>query len=216
MAEPTEGTYAIISVGASKAVDVKGASDKSGTNVQTYTYSGTDAQIWAFTKPENSYWQVICSLTGKCLDIQNGNVQAGTNVRQWSDDNSNAQRWNVQTDGGTWTYSGTSYSTYTIKPSTNSSLSLAVAGNSTSNGANIQLASSASSNFQKWILVPVAALTESGCYNIVLAADTHMCADISGGSTANSASLIVEALNETSDSQVFKAQVNAQTKPCAT
>ncbi len=212
MAEPTEGTYAIISVGASKAVDVKGANDKSGTNVQTYAYSGTDAQIWAFTKPENNYWQVFCSLTGKCLDIQNGSVKAGTNVRQWSDDNSNAQRWSIQTDGGTWTYSGTSYSTYTIKPSTNSNLSLAVAGNSTANGANIQLASSSTSNFQKWILVPVSALTEAGSYNIVLAADPKMCADISGGSTANSASLIVEALNETSDSQVFNVQVNAQTK----
>lgn len=213
MAEPTEGTYAIISVGASKAVDVKGASDKSGTNVQTWDHTGSDAQIWAFTKPNGTYWQIYCSLTGKCLDIQNSKVTAGTNVRQWSDDNSNDQRWNVQTDGKTWTYNGTSYPTYTFKPSTNSNLAMAVAGNSKTRGANIQIANvSSSSNFQRWALVPIAALTEAGWYNIVLAADPKMCADIAGGSTSNSASLIVESLNETSESQVFRAQVDAQTK----
>lgn len=214
MAEPTEGTYAIISVGASKAVDVKGASDKSGTNVQTWDHTSSDAQIWSFTKPNNgTYWQIYCSLTGKCLDIQNSKVTAGTNVRQWSDDNSNDQRWSVQTDGKTWTYNGTSYPTYTFKPSTNSNLAMAVAGNSTTRGANIQIANvSSSSNFQRWALVPIAALTEAGWYKIVLAADTRMCADISGGSTANSASLIVESSNETSESQVFRAQVDSQTK----
>lgn len=214
MAEPTEGTYAIISVGASKAVDVKGASDKSGTNVQTWDHTSSDAQIWSFTKPNNgTYWQIYCSLTGKCLDIQNSHVTAGTNVRQWSDDNSNDQRWSVQTDGKTWTYNGTSYPTYTFKPSTNSNLAMAVAGNSTTRGANIQIANvSSSSNFQRWALVPIAVLTEAGWYKIVLAADTRMCADISGGSTANSASLIVESSNETSESQVFRAQVDSQTK----
>ena len=213
MAEPTEGTYIIVSVGASKAVDVQGGSDKSGTNVQTWNHTGSDAQIWAFTKPNGTYWQIYCSLTGKCLDIQNSKVTAGTNVRQWSDDNSNDQRWSVQTDGKTWTYQGTSYPTYIFKPSTNSNLAMAVAGNSTAVRANIQIANvSSSSNFQRWILVPVEALTEAGWYNIVLAADPKMCADIAGGSTANSASLIVETLNETSESQIFKAQVNSQSK----
>lgn len=210
MAEPSEGTYIILSAGSSKAIDVKGASDKSGTNVQQYTKNNGDGQIWALTKPENATWQVICSLTGKSLDVEAGKVTAGTNVRQWSDNDSNAQRWTIETDGGTFTYNNKSYNTYTIKPTANTSLALDIVSGSSSDGANIRLWNSNGSSAQKWIFIPVSAFKQEGTYEVVLASDTTMCLDVAGGSTANSANIQVYSRND-SNAQKFRTDVNDET-----
>ena len=84
MANLSEGTYIILNVKSKMAIDVKGASDSSGTNVQQYTKNNSDAQIWALTEQSNG-WQIICSLTGKSLDVNQ--AASGQNVRQWNDNN---------------------------------------------------------------------------------------------------------------------------------
>lgn len=210
MAEPSEGTYIILSAGSSKAIDVKGASDKSGTNVQQYTKNNGDGQIWSLAKPEDATWQIICSLTGQSLDVEAGKVTAGTNVRQWSDNNSNAQRWTIETDGGTFTYNNKSYNTYTIKPTANTSLALDVISGSSANGANIRLWNANGSDAQKWIFIPVSAFKQEGTYEIVLASDTTMCLDVAGGSTANSSNIQVYSRND-SNAQKFRTDVNDET-----
>ena len=125
MADPVEGTYVIISVGSGLAVDVRGGSDKSGTNVIQYTPNNGDAQIWALTKPENSTWQIINSLSGKCLDVAGSTPASGANVRQYDDtDNRNTQRWTFATAGGNYTYQSKSYQMYYIRSAGNSNLLL--------------------------------------------------------------------------------------------
>lgn len=207
MAEPSEGTYIILNVNSQKAIDVKGSSDSSGANVQQWTKNNSDAQVWALDKQSNG-WQIICSLTGKSLDVSS--VASGQNVRQWSDNNSANQRWDVETDGKTYTYNSKSYNSYLIKAHSNTSLVLDVESGSTSAGANIRLYSSNNSNAQRWILIPAAVLTTEGAYEIVLAADTSMCIDIAGGSTASKANAQVYSRNS-SNAQKFVADVDSQT-----
>lgn len=210
MAEPTEGTYVILSVGSQKAIDVKGGLDKSGTNVQQYRKNNSDAQIWALSKPEGEYWQICCSLTGKVMDIAGAQVTSGTNVQQWDDkDNSRSQRWDIVDSGGTFTYSGVTYNAFYIKPSTGSTLALDVAGGSGADGANIRLYTANNSNAQKWIFIPISAMTEGGTYELVLASDTKMCAEVAESSTANSATIQVNSRND-SNNQIFRAEVNME------
>lgn len=211
MAELVEGTYVIISVGSQKAIDVKGGSDKSGVNVQQHTITKKDPQIWAATKPnDNDSWQFICSLTGKSLDVEQGRIASGTNVRQWNDNNSDAQRWSITDDGQTFVYNGKTYTTYTISPYTDSSLTLDVEGGSGADAANIRLWRQNHTDAQRWFFLPVSVLTEEGAYEIVLASDPKMCMDITSAATTAGANVQVWTRNG-SDAQIFRASIDPQT-----
>lgn len=207
MAEPSEGVYIILNVNSKLAIDVKGGSDASGTNVQQWTKNNGDSQMWAFDKQSDG-WQIICSLTGKSLDV--ASAANNQNVRQWNDTNSTNQRWVVETDGGNFTYNNVSYPTYLIKAKGNTSLVVDVASASTSTGGNIQIHTANSSNAQRWILIPAGALTNGGVYTLVLASDTSMCVDIASASTANKANAQVYSRNG-SNAQKFFADVDSQT-----
>lgn len=211
MAEITEGSYLILNHYSTKMLDVRGASDKSKTNVQQYhrtTY--LESQIWHII-PDGMNWQIICSLTGKALDVS-GTPRPNANIQQYNDNNTTAQRWVIEEDSRfpTFAYEGVTYPTYVIRAAGNTSF-VAANGNSSADGANIFLqsynstVSSGSSAYgQNWIFIPAPILTETGAYEIVLAADTRMCLDIAGGSTANSANVQVYTRND-SDAQKFKA-----------
>ncbi len=217
MSELSEGTYVILSVGSEKAIDVRGANDRSGTNVQQWIFTESDAQIWAFTKPEEDVddkWQIICSLTGKSLDVALGLIQSGQNIQQWQDNNSNAQRWAVEPYiiddiHQTYTYNNIDRPIYFIKPYSDRNLAADIQDASSAPGANIWLYESNQTVTQQWIMIPVSCITASGTYVIKLAADPSMCLDVAAGSTANGANVQVYAVNDT-DAQVFRADVNPQ------
>lgn len=204
MANLSEGTYIILNVKSKMAIDVKGASDSSGTNVQQYTKNNSDAQIWALTEQSNG-WQIICSLTGKSLDVNQ--AASGQNVRQWNDNNTINQRWFIAEDNQTITYNGKTYSTYVVKAGGNNSFVLDIVNGSTSAGANLRLYTANGSDAQRWIFIPVSSLKTEGVYEIVLADDTSMCIDIAGGSTANKANAQVYSRNG-SNAQKFFADVD--------
>lgn len=207
----SDGTYLIINAKSGKALDVKGGSEKSGANVQQYTPNNSDAQIWAVTQ-QGDYWQIMCSLTDRVLDVYNGTMANGTNVQQWADKDSDAQRWQLVADGNSATYGGKTYSTYVIKCKKNTTYVLDVSGGSTAAGANIQIWSYNSTAVQqRWMLVPIIAMTEKGTYSIVSALDTSLCVDIGGASTANGAKAQVYTRNDT-NAQIFEAEVNAQSQ----
>lgn len=209
MAEPAEGVYVVLCVGSSKAMDVKGDRDASGTNVLQYAHNNSEGQFWSFDKQTNG-WQIICSLTGKALNIQNARFAAGTNIQQYSDNNKAGQRWTVATDGKSFTYKGTSYPSYTIKSKSNANLAIGIRGNSSSNNANIELATASTSNYQRWILIPAPIFRNNGTYEIVLAADPKMCIDVSSASKSNGANVIVWYRTNASN-QVFRTAVDEQT-----
>lgn len=210
MAELVEGTYAVISVASGLALDVKGASDKSGSNIQQYTPNYTDAQIWALTDQENG-WQFKCSLTNKCMDINNASVSSGTNVQQWDDNNSSrAQRWSIVSDNGTYTFNGESYDTFVIHPYTNQNLSLDVAGGSQSAGANVRIWTNNTSNAQRWIFVPVSVFAEGGTYFICPVGDPSITLDVASSSTANSANVVFWPMSE-SNNKIVRTVIDAET-----
>ncbi len=210
MAELIEGTYAVICVASGLALDVKGASDKSKTNVQQWNPNYTDAQIWALSNFSNG-WQFKCSLTNKCLDINGASVTSGTNVQQYDDNNSRAQRWSIVSDNGTYTFNGKSYDTYRIHPYTNSGLSLAVSGSSTAAGANVIIwTNSASSQGQRWIFVPVSVFTEGGTYFICPVGDPSVTLDVASSSTANSANVVFWPMRE-SNNQIVRTVIDSET-----
>lgn len=200
--ELTEGTYAILSVGSQMAMDVKGGSDLSGANVQQWTYSASDAQLWTITVPEDSDgWQIICALTNECLSA--ASISAGANILQKDDDDSDLQRWSIIADNNTYVYNNKTYDTYFLKTQSNDSLYAEVQGSSTSAGANIRLNTASNGNNQRWIFIPIKVLKENGTYNILLAADPKMCIDIASGSTANGANTQVWTKND-SLAQTFR------------
>ena len=111
----TDGTYEIISaLGPTVALDVKGASDKSGSNIQVYTRNKTDAQKFTVTNDGDNGAQIACTLSGRCVDLANDQLKNGANVRQWDDNNTHAQRWDIEPDGKTVTIDGKGYPTYVI------------------------------------------------------------------------------------------------------
>lgn len=205
MAELDEGAYVIISVLSGKAVDVKGAQDKSGVNVQIFTVNNKDSQIWYVTKPEDNYWMLDCSLSIRVMGASAPNSSGVRNVVQQDNVmNTTTQRWQITDTGNTYTYNSVSYHTYRINWVGNLSLGLDVEYFGTQDGANIALhgvGSNPTAN-QQWIFVPVGYLSEDGFYKIG-AAKFNNVLGIAAGSTDNGAKCVLESENNSVDSQTF-------------
>lgn len=214
MAALVEGTYAIISVRSSKAVDVCGASDKSGANVIQWDHHNGDSQIWSCIIPdenEPTLWQIMCSLSGKVLAAANAAPARNTNVCQQDDsDTINSQRWILEDLEKTHSYNGTEYEVYAMHPAGNTSLAMDVSGGSQDPGANILLWDyNESSTNQQWIFVPVPAFTEGGTYTIGIFADTSKRIDIEAGAQKNGAQALVWTAND-ADNQIFVTERDDQ------
>ncbi len=204
MAEPSEGAYAVINVSSQKALDVywKKSSYQSWI-VDNTRHDTWYSQTWIFDKQDNG-WQITCAITWKCLDASDTNDWA----QQISDNNKTSQRWTVATDGQNFTYNGTSYPTYTLKPKNKSSKSL-----STYSSGWVGLSTSTSGNAIRWILVPVSAISTNGTYMLVPESEASSkkprCVEIAAGSTANGANAQINSIAD-KEYQVFKAVVNVE------
>lgn len=200
-----EGAYLIINVNASKALDVNGASDLSGTNVQLWDVNRSDAQIWTLVR-SGTVWRACCSLTGNWLDLANGTVANGTNIRQWSENGASAQNWLIEADGGVAAFGQQSYDTYTIATARSSATRyvLDAAGGGTTVGTNVLLWQSTGTAWQRWIFVPVSVFREGGTYRLVSEMDPRLCVDIASASLAAGARACVWTDNDQAN-QVFEA-----------
>lgn len=192
----TDGTYEIISaLGPTVALDVKGASDKSGTNIQVYTRNKTDAQKFTVTSDGTNGVQIACTLSGRCVDLANNQLKNGANVRQWDDNNTHAQRWDIVPDGKTVTIDGKTYDTYLIK-SHGTEFVIDVQGNVATPGTNVFIHLPNGGNNQRWAFLPVETLTASGTYRIVSALDEALMLNVTGGSKAKGANVEVWTFND--------------------
>ena len=91
------GQYKIINKGTQKALDVSGASDKNGSNIQVYDDNGTDAQKWTLNlESDGSYTlQPACS-ESKVMDVEGGKISTnGTNVQLYQQNNTTAQKFKI-------------------------------------------------------------------------------------------------------------------------
>jgi hypothetical protein len=201
----TEGTYLVINANSLLALDVQGASDEAGANVQQYTVNRTDAQIWAVVSQSTGY-ELVCSLTGNALDVEDGNRVSGTNVQQYTRNGTAAQRWTIAADGKTVSIGSTSHSTYVVQ-CVGTSLALDVSNGGTTAGTNVQIYTANQTDAQRWAFVPVACMATGGTYEIVSALDPNICFDVPGQSTTNGCRIQVYCRNGT-NAQVWQADVH--------
>lgn len=100
------GTYEIRSMlKTSMCVDVAGASDANGANIQLWNHNGSNAQKFYITEESSGQWSIKSVSSGKYVDVKNGASAVGTNVQQYRDNDTRSQRWKV-TQYGTTTIDG--------------------------------------------------------------------------------------------------------------
>lgn len=200
MASPTKGTYRIVSAKGSSSnpfsLDVSGGSNKNGANVQIYTPNHTGAQFFVLSYRKDNTAQILSKWSGKSLDVLNGTVASGTNIQQYTDNDSRAQSWVIATDGGSATYNGDSYPTYTVKI-VNSNLAMDIAGGAMASGTNVRVYTANGTEAQQWLFVPAPPFASGGIYELRSLLDTTMAVDVSGASTTKGANVQLWKANGT-------------------
>lgn len=93
----SDGYYKIISEKSGKALDISGASMLSGTNVQQYSWNGTNAQLWKFVDAGDGTYYIQSKL-GTVLDVQGGKIVAKANVQAYNSNKTEAQKWVLDYD----------------------------------------------------------------------------------------------------------------------
>jgi hypothetical protein len=133
LASPAEAatTSAVRGVASNRCLDVPGASQTEGTNVQIWDCNGGTNQQWTLT--DNNQLTVYGN---KCLDVPNHATTAGTRPVIWTCNGGTNQQWRANADG-------------TIV-AVESGLCLDVSGGATATGTAVQLWNCTGGNNQKW------------------------------------------------------------------
>lgn len=206
MAKPAAGDYRIISAKGSEsspfAFDVTGGSLKDGANVEIWTPNLTLAQFFTISYRSDGTARILSRIAGKSVDVAKNNLKSGTNVLMWTATDKRNQLWDIETDGKTATFEGTSYPTYTIKCAAAKSLVVDINGGTMKNGTNVIVFTANGGDNQRWILVPVPAFTSGGIYELRSMLKTSMCADVAGASDTRGANVLLYE-HQDGDNQKF-------------
>lgn len=187
------GTYWVVSAaGTGLRLDVSGGSAKDGANIEVYSPNVGNAQIFNVTNNGDGK-AIVSRYSGKAVDVKGGSLSAGTNVQQWKRNTSRAQIWTITEDGGTITVNGSSYSTYKVALTADTTLLMTSAG--TASGSNVTIQKSNGSANQRWAFVPVPSFIDGGVYEIHSMLDTKMCLDVASASEASGANVILYTSN---------------------
>ncbi|WP_055719302.1 non-reducing end alpha-L-arabinofuranosidase family hydrolase [Streptomyces niveiscabiei] len=123
-------TSAVRAVAAGRCLDVPGAAQADGTNLQIWDCTGAANQQWTLTDSSQ-----LTVYGNKCLDVP-GTATSGTRVVIWTCHGGANQQWRANADG-------------TIT-AVQSGLCLDVSGAATANGTAVQLWSCSGGSNQKW------------------------------------------------------------------
>lgn len=186
-----DGTYVIETAVANEQVlDVRGGKTEPGTNVQTYTYNGTNAQKWdlAYNATYGAYVMSLYGTNGTyVLALKDERAINGQNVqisRKKSESEIFSQLWQLL---------GNSVNGWNIASYLNPSLVLAISGVKAVNGTNIGLYTSNGTRGQHFYLLSTKSaaagnkVLEDGVYEVRSKKGSGYVLDISGGSTADAA-----------------------------
>jgi hypothetical protein len=122
---------ALRGVGSGRCLDVPGANQTDGTNLQIWDCHGGTNQQWTLTDSNQ-----LTVYGNKCLDVPGHATTAGTRVQIWTCSGGANQQWRVNADG---TVVGVE-----------SGLCLDVSGGATANGTAVQLWNCNGGSNQKW------------------------------------------------------------------
>lgn len=87
---------AVVNRATGKVLDVNGASQDDGANVQGWSWNGTGAQRWR-TEGSSSRTRLVNVNSGKCLDVSNSATHSGANIAQFRCNGGDNQRWQLRT-----------------------------------------------------------------------------------------------------------------------
>lgn len=168
-----DGVYCVKSVNSGLVLDVEGASDDNGANVQQYEENGTYAQKFLLKYDEaTGYYTFTNAQSAKMLEVAGAADYNSANVAQYESNGTRAQKWTIkELDDG-------SYAVYSAV----GGRVLDVSGASTGNGGNVQVWSWDDVANQKWQFVSTD-LVDSGLFEIRNAAGLNL--DVEGNATSN-------------------------------
>ena len=198
-----DNTYTIGSaLDSTKVFDAKGGSTNNGTQIQSYNFNQTDAQVWKIVTSEDGYSTIYHAVSGKVLDVSHGKAYSGAKIQLYDANGTMAQKWIITSDG----------SYYKITSALNNAYVLDLHGASTANGAIIQLWTDNGSLAQRWSLSFAETVRkkadrlarenydvlDNGTYSIDSLLGTNKVIDIPGGTATNGANLQTYNSNQTS------------------
>lgn len=158
-----DGEYRIVtSISESKALDVKGANNDDGTNIQIYSNLNDEKQTFDIEYIGDGFYTIFSHYTGKALDVSGDTYLSGTNVMVSRYHEGANQQWIVKpTEDGY----------YSIVARSNG-LALDVAYAKNEDGANVQVHTVNNSAAQKWKLRRVITSEMVNVSNLTVDKDT--------------------------------------------
>lgn len=189
------GEYCIYSAVGTKVLDIDGAKNENGTNLQLHTPNGTAAQIFTIGF-NNDYKSNTISLinTGKFIDTDK-NIPGQTNVQLWEGNGCRGQQWFFEDAGNGFYYIRNDWGYY-----------LDVVNGENKDRCNVQVYPFNGGYGQKWKIARVSGKTneeiKADSFTIYSAVGDKVL-DIVNGSHNNGANLQIYTPNG-SEAQVFE------------
>ncbi len=193
-----EGYYSFESCLSGKVLDIYGNASSSGTNLDQYDSSGSEAQIFYVSNSSVSGYYTIAkgNLHTLAVDVSGGDTSEGTNVQMYTANGTAAQSWkfiptdepNVELPDGV----------YTLGSKNDRSALVSVAGESSDDCANVQLEQDRGSEYQEFIV----AKNSSGYYSIICMG-SKKALDVRGNSSADFAN-VWQYISNSTDAQLWK------------
>ena len=147
-----------------KVLDVSGASNRDGANIQGYKWNSTSAQRFTLDGTAilgNGTYAIKCAAdNSQVLDVASGSRNNGANVQVYKSNNTGAQKWNIARNGD---------GTYRIV-NAQSGKALDVSDGVAQSGRNVQQYQGNSSKAQKWLIVDNA----DGTFKLASALDKSL------------------------------------------
>ncbi|MFF0311189.1 ThuA domain-containing protein [Streptosporangium sp. NPDC004379] len=128
---PPGGATALKGVGSGRCLDVSGASQSNGAQVQIWDCNGQNNQKWTPTSAGE-----LRVYGGKCLDVTGAGTADGTAVTIWDCNGQNNQKWRLNADGSV--------------TAVGANKCLNVSGSGTANGTRVNIWTCNGQNSQKW------------------------------------------------------------------
>jgi TusA-related sulfurtransferase len=87
-----------------QVLDVAGASQADGANVQQWISHDGDNQIWILEDAGDGYYFLVSKHSGKVLDVAGASQEAGANVLQWFKHDGDNQQWKLEGAGDGYSF----------------------------------------------------------------------------------------------------------------
>ena len=193
----SNGYYKISEVSTGKVLDVYNGKSTNGTNLQTFSWNGTDAQLWKFVDAGNGKYY-IRSKVGLVIDIANGTISSGTNLQIYNANFTNAQKWILDSNRANESEQPVKDGVYLLENMANKNQTLDVQNESMSSGANVQIYTKKGISAQRFRIAYVG----NGYYRIISDLSGKVL-DVANGSKSAGANVQMYSWNGT-DAQLWR------------